>query len=179
MRRRGCDSRRAHQPSPAGFGLAGQFLIRWAPACAVESPKLNEVGAAPTHRANSRGHMCRSGETVSQSVCGGCNSHCLHQFTRAMIRPAVCRTAVIKEGRKTTSGALPPSPTSSRLGRGTADSPACRAGDSGGSTRPGRHSSGTRKIAIHPAWDRETLGAEPRCPTISTPRSSDHRAAHF
>lgn len=30
-----------------------------------------------------------------------------------MIRPAVCRTAVIKEGRKTTSGALPPSPTTS------------------------------------------------------------------
>jgi len=93
--------------------LAGQFQTRWAPACAVESPKLNEVGAAPTHRANSRGHMCRSGETVSQSVCGGCNSHCLHQFARAMIRPAVCRTAVIKKGRKTTSGALPPSPTSS------------------------------------------------------------------
>ena len=113
MRRRGCDSRRAHQPSPAGFGLAGQFLIRWAPACAVGSPKPNAVGAAPTHRANSRGHMCRSGETVSQSVCDGCNSHCLHQFTRVMIRPAVCRTAVIKKGRKTTSGALPPSPTSS------------------------------------------------------------------
>ena len=58
------------------------------------------------------GHMCRSGETALQAVCGGCNSHCLHQFIRVMFRPAVCRTAVSKHGRKTTSGALPPSPTS-------------------------------------------------------------------
>ena len=87
-------------------------FTRWAPVCAVESPKLDVVGAAPTRRAIvHRGHMCRSGETVSQSVCGGCNSHCLHQVHRAMFRPAVCRTAVAKQGRKTTSGALPPSPT--------------------------------------------------------------------
>lgn len=67
-----------------------------------------------------------------------------------------------------------------RLGRGTADSPACRAGDSGGSTRPGRQFSGTRKKAIRAAWDGETLGAVPRCPTNSlTPRSSNTQNAEL
>ena len=175
----GRNSRQPHQGIYDFRFTIYDFSTGREPACAVESPKLDGVGAAPTRRASLRGHMCRSGETVSQSVCGGCSSHCLHQFMRVMFRPAVCRTAVSKHGRKTTSGALPPSPTNHGVGRGTADSPACLAGDSGGSTRPGRHFAGTRKIAIHPAWNRETLGAEPRCPTNSTPRSSDYRAPSF
>ena len=102
-RRCGCDSRRALQSKNYGVRQLAQSSLQ-------NSMWLGRH----QHAVPVWGHMCRSGETALQAVCGGCNSHCLHQFDlpRVMLRSAVCRTVVSKQGRKTTSGALPPSPTS-------------------------------------------------------------------
>ena len=101
-RRCGCDSRRALQFQIYGVRQLAQLSLQ-------NSIRLGRH----QHAVPVWGHMCRSGETALQAVSGGCNSHCLHQFepTRVMFRSAVCRTVVSKQGRKTTSGALPPSPT--------------------------------------------------------------------
>lgn len=69
-RRCGCDSRRAHQFHFYGARQLAQLSFQ-------NSIRLGRH----QHAVSVRGHMCRSGETALQAVCGGWNFHCLHQFT--------------------------------------------------------------------------------------------------
>ena len=165
MRRRGCDSRRAlHFPN-----------TRRAPACAVESPKLNRVGAAPTRRAI--GGTCAVAARLprKKSAMGAT------PFASTNSRKRGCWDNGVLGGNGRPANPIshfpsPHFPNSSRVMiRRVGCNPAVV--KRSGSRRVVHYHhhppfAGTRKIAIRPAWDRETLGAEPGCPTISTPRSS-------
>jgi hypothetical protein len=76
-RRCGCDSRRALQ-----FQIYGVRQLAW--LSLQNSIRLGRH----QHAVPVRGHMCRSGETALQAVCGGCNSHCLHQFQSTRVSRA-------------------------------------------------------------------------------------------
>jgi len=141
--RRGCDSRRPHQPSPRL--RLGRPIHPWCnrnmPVSKTGDPRANRGGCASWghgERESSRPRTTqltvriRLTPAFARSVAKseGCRAVVSHRETKAgvitrcelrlgkptyrvMLRPAVCRTAVVKQGRKTTGGALPPSPTSS------------------------------------------------------------------
>src|ERR1043166_5748874 len=168
MRRRGCDSRRALQFAGWGDGVVGfwsdelirlshppstptpHFLLGGTCAVAARLPrKKSAMGATPFASTNSRK---RGGWDNGVLGGNGRPANPISHFpsphfpnsSRVMIRRVGCNPAVVKRS---------------------------------GSRRVVHYHhhppfAGTRKIAIRPAWDRETLGAEPGCPTISTPRSS-------
>lgn len=101
MRRRGCDSRRALQSELYGGRVSG----------AVESPKLD--GSGQHRHAVPFGGTCAVAARLPRKKSAmGATPFASTNF-RVMIRLADCNPVVVKPCRKTTSGALPPSPTNS------------------------------------------------------------------
>ena len=102
------------------------------------SAPFPQCPADPGHSGSERGSMFHRGDAALQAGCGGSKSRILHQFSmrgecwfserfhtpfdtgsipvpatnhEGLFHPADCKPAVGKQGRKVTSGAIPPAPT--------------------------------------------------------------------